>query len=192
MKLKYLVAVMTTTIAVSSGLIAGAAPAIAIQLTASNGKTYDITSFVGDTNPQNPNNVLNDLKSQPWFGDFNLARELADLVGSQLGYPNNNGPNCLRCQYSGILFAYAINVTPPAPTDGGTFYTTSVATDNISDLNPIMTSGWNYGTWTWAKGQEVSGSGSKAVPEPSEVGGIFLVGAALLWGSGKKLAAFTK
>lgn len=70
------------TLLVGCGLLVTApfASAIIINL---GGMDYDITTITGTFD-----NEHGRLEAQPWWGDFNLARDAARSVGSSLGQPN--------------------------------------------------------------------------------------------------------
>lgn len=56
------------------------------MITASDGRSYEITTVTGTLVE-----IREDLEMQDWWGDSDLAQDLATQLSSQLGNPNNQG-----------------------------------------------------------------------------------------------------
>ncbi len=97
----------TGTIVLGNSLFTPTVSAVTITLDEIN---YEITTIEGTFND---NETL--LRSQPWFGSFDLSREATSLVGGAFDFPNIIGPIFLT-NITGPSFGYIFNSSTERPT----------------------------------------------------------------------------
>jgi hypothetical protein len=124
------------------------------------GNIYEVETVSGLLSNLRPT-----VENQPWFGDENLARALANEVGISLGVPNNvglYGPMFATFVYDGVLADY---------TAGWVYYPSR---HGLPEDDRAQRTNFSYSnTWTFAVGRLV-GPGPEPVPEPPHLAFVAL------------------
>jgi hypothetical protein len=143
---------LTTKACVALLLVATSAGATAGAIIETHGSVYEIETVTGLLSTHRST-----IEGQVWFGDSNLARDLANELGTLMGTPNvvgTYGPMFAYYVYDGVLADY---------TKGWVYYPNRFGVPEDNRAQDNNASAGNY--YTYAVGRVV-GTVAATVPEP--------------------------
>ncbi|HZZ59415.1 MAG TPA: VPDSG-CTERM sorting domain-containing protein [Opitutaceae bacterium] len=85
------------------GLLAAFAPSGRADTITLGSTSYDV---IVSTPGESPDQYIATLEAQPWWGNESYAQSAADQVGTDLGFPNGDGPFFVFAPQQGGYYAY--------------------------------------------------------------------------------------